>query len=133
MEIMDLFVLTSVSLSKWARSSTLLPSLFPPLLLPWLGCDNPPLLLPKARSPLDNSVTCLSGHISMEDLQSQTSASMDWLSKFTQSAFTLQTPAQFHLEMDFKKKKKIFTFAFASNLTSPLAQIHRLYYRIHYK
>lgn len=69
-----------------------------PLLLPWVGSDNPPLLLPKARSPLENSVTCLSGHISMEDLQSQTSASMDWLSKFTQPAFTLQTPAQFHLE-----------------------------------
>lgn len=30
----------------------------------------------------------------MEDLQSQTSASMDWLSKFTQSTFTLQSPAQ---------------------------------------
>lgn len=68
------------------------------LLLPWVGSDNPPLMLPKARSPLENSVTCLSGHISMEDLQSQTSASMDWLSKFTQPAFTLQTPAQFHLE-----------------------------------
>lgn len=87
-----------------------------PLLLPWIGSDNPPLMLPKARSPLENSVTCLSGHISMEDLQSQTSASMDWLSKFTQSAFTLQTPAQFHLEWTFFFK---FTFAFASNLTSP--------------
>ncbi|KAK1892891.1 Electrogenic sodium bicarbonate cotransporter 1, partial [Dissostichus eleginoides] len=31
------------------------------------------------RSPLDNSVTCLSGHISMEDLQNQRSTSMDWL------------------------------------------------------
>uniref|UniRef100_H2URB8 Anion exchange protein n=1 Tax=Takifugu rubripes TaxID=31033 RepID=H2URB8_TAKRU len=36
-----------------------------------------------ARSPLENSVTCLSGHISMEDLQSQTSASMDWLNSPT--------------------------------------------------
>lgn len=91
----------SNTLSKWARSLTLLPSLFPPLLLPWIGSDNPPLLHPKARSPLENSVTCLSGHISMEDLQSQTSVSMDWLSKFIQSAFTPQTPAQFHLECTF--------------------------------
>ncbi|XP_068166154.1 solute carrier family 4 member 4a isoform X3 [Antennarius striatus] len=36
-----------------------------------------------ARSPLENSVTCLSGHISMEDLQSQTSTSMDWLNSPT--------------------------------------------------
>ncbi|XP_056276004.1 solute carrier family 4 member 4a isoform X2 [Pseudoliparis swirei] len=36
-----------------------------------------------ARSPLGNSVTCLSGHISMEDLQSQRSTSMDWLSSPT--------------------------------------------------
>lgn len=72
-------------------------SLFPPLLLPWIGFDHPLLLL-KARSPLENSVTCLSGHISMEDLQSQTSASMDWLSKFPRSAFTLQTPSRFHLD-----------------------------------
>lgn len=34
----------------------------------------------------------------MEDLQSQTSVSMDWLSKFTQSTFTPQTHAQFYLE-----------------------------------
>lgn len=59
-----------------------LPSLFPPFLLPWIGSDNLLLLL-KARSPLENSVTCLSGRISMEDLQSQRSTSMDWLSKFT--------------------------------------------------
>ncbi|KAG7490246.1 electrogenic sodium bicarbonate cotransporter 1 isoform X2 [Solea senegalensis] len=32
-----------------------------------------------ARSPLENSLTCLSGRISMEDLQSQRSTSMDWL------------------------------------------------------
>lgn len=52
-------------------------------LLPWIGFDN--LLLPlKARSPLENSVTCLSGRISMEDLQTQRSTSMDWLSKFTE-------------------------------------------------
>ncbi|XP_077572242.1 solute carrier family 4 member 4a isoform X2 [Stigmatopora nigra] len=31
------------------------------------------------RSPLETSVTCLSSGISMEDLQSQRSASMDWL------------------------------------------------------
>lgn len=61
------------------------------LLLPWIGFDNLLLLL-KARSPLGNSATCLSGHISMEDLQSQRSTSMDWLSKFTGlSTFTLQT------------------------------------------
>ncbi|XP_037634078.1 solute carrier family 4 member 4a isoform X2 [Sebastes umbrosus] len=36
-----------------------------------------------ARSPLENSVTCLSGHISMEDLRSQTSTSMDWLNSPT--------------------------------------------------
>lgn len=57
-------------------------------LLPWIGLDNLLLLL-KARSPLGNSVTCLSGHISMEDLQSQTSTSMDWLSKFTQTSVRL--------------------------------------------
>ncbi|XP_013888735.1 electrogenic sodium bicarbonate cotransporter 1 isoform X3 [Austrofundulus limnaeus] len=32
-----------------------------------------------ARSPQENSVTCLSGHISMEDLHNQRSTSMDWL------------------------------------------------------
>lgn len=58
------------------------------LLLPWIGLDNLLLLL-KARSPLENSVTCLSGRISMEDLQSQTSTSMDWLSKFTQTSVRL--------------------------------------------
>lgn len=60
-------------------------------LLPWTGYDNLLLLLLlmlvmmllKARSPLENSLTCLSGRISMEDLQSQRSTSMDWLSKFT--------------------------------------------------
>ncbi|XP_051277658.1 solute carrier family 4 member 4a isoform X1 [Dicentrarchus labrax] len=36
-----------------------------------------------ARSPLENSVTCLSGRISMEDLQSQRSTSMDWLNSPT--------------------------------------------------
>ncbi|KAM9743338.1 solute carrier family 4 member 4a isoform 1-T1 [Menidia menidia] len=36
-----------------------------------------------ARSPLENSVTCLSGHISMEDLQNQRSTSMDWLNSPT--------------------------------------------------
>ncbi|XP_065822759.1 solute carrier family 4 member 4a isoform X1 [Labrus bergylta] len=36
-----------------------------------------------ARSPLDNSVTCLSGRMSMEDLQSQRSSSMDWLNSPT--------------------------------------------------
>ncbi|XP_030579366.1 solute carrier family 4 member 4a isoform X3 [Archocentrus centrarchus] len=36
-----------------------------------------------ARSPLENSVTCLSGHISMEDLQTQRSTSMDWLNSPT--------------------------------------------------
>ncbi|KAM7018636.1 solute carrier family 4 member 4a isoform 7-T8 [Tautogolabrus adspersus] len=36
-----------------------------------------------ARSPLDNSVTCLSGRMSMEDLQSQRSTSMDWLNSPT--------------------------------------------------
>uniref|UniRef100_A0AAQ4PK62 Anion exchange protein n=1 Tax=Gasterosteus aculeatus aculeatus TaxID=481459 RepID=A0AAQ4PK62_GASAC len=36
-----------------------------------------------ARSPLETSVTCLSGHISMEDLQSQRSTSMDWLNSPT--------------------------------------------------
>nr|XP_020441437.1 electrogenic sodium bicarbonate cotransporter 1-like isoform X1 [Monopterus albus]XP_020441438.1 electrogenic sodium bicarbonate cotransporter 1-like isoform X1 [Monopterus albus] len=32
-----------------------------------------------ARSPLENSVTCLSGRSSVEDLQTQRSTSMDWL------------------------------------------------------
>ncbi|XP_042278434.1 solute carrier family 4 member 4a isoform X2 [Thunnus maccoyii] len=36
-----------------------------------------------ARSPLENSVTCLSGRISMEDLQTQRSTSMDWLNSPT--------------------------------------------------
>ncbi|XP_071339995.1 solute carrier family 4 member 4a isoform X2 [Trachinotus anak] len=36
-----------------------------------------------ARSPLENSLTCLSGRISMEDLQSQRSTSMDWLNSPT--------------------------------------------------
>ncbi|XP_035495762.1 solute carrier family 4 member 4a isoform X1 [Scophthalmus maximus] len=36
-----------------------------------------------ARSPLENSMTCLSGHISVEDLQSQRSTSMDWLNSPT--------------------------------------------------
>nr|XP_057925723.1 solute carrier family 4 member 4a isoform X2 [Doryrhamphus excisus] len=36
-----------------------------------------------ARSPLENSVTCLSSHVSLEDLQSQRSASMDWLNSPT--------------------------------------------------
>nr|XP_046241928.1 solute carrier family 4 member 4a isoform X1 [Scatophagus argus] len=36
-----------------------------------------------ARSPLQNSVTCLSSRISMEDLQSQRSTSMDWLNSPT--------------------------------------------------
>ncbi|XP_054867162.1 solute carrier family 4 member 4a isoform X1 [Amphiprion ocellaris] len=36
-----------------------------------------------ARSPLENSVTCLSGRISMEDLQTQRSSSMDWLNSPT--------------------------------------------------
>ncbi|XP_062273963.1 solute carrier family 4 member 4a isoform X4 [Scomber scombrus] len=35
------------------------------------------------RSPLENSVTCLSGRISMEDLQTQRSTSMDWLNSPT--------------------------------------------------
>ncbi|XP_023270172.1 electrogenic sodium bicarbonate cotransporter 1-like isoform X2 [Seriola lalandi dorsalis] len=36
-----------------------------------------------ARSPLENSLTCLSGRISMEDLQTQRSTSMDWLNSPT--------------------------------------------------
>ncbi|XP_053181891.1 solute carrier family 4 member 4a isoform X6 [Scomber japonicus] len=36
-----------------------------------------------ARSPLENSVTCLSARISMEDLQTQRSTSMDWLNSPT--------------------------------------------------
>ncbi|XP_061135729.1 solute carrier family 4 member 4a isoform X3 [Syngnathus typhle] len=36
-----------------------------------------------ARSPLETSVTCLSSGISMEDLQSQRSISMDWLNSPT--------------------------------------------------
>ncbi|XP_077376782.1 solute carrier family 4 member 4a isoform X6 [Festucalex cinctus] len=36
-----------------------------------------------ARSPLETSVTCLSSGISMEDLQSQRSSSMDWLNSPT--------------------------------------------------
>uniref|UniRef100_A0A673BU68 Anion exchange protein n=1 Tax=Sphaeramia orbicularis TaxID=375764 RepID=A0A673BU68_9TELE len=36
-----------------------------------------------ARSPLDNSVTCLSARISMEDLNTQRSTSMDWLNSPT--------------------------------------------------
>ncbi|KAM9393105.1 solute carrier family 4 member 4a [Pholidichthys leucotaenia] len=36
-----------------------------------------------ARSPLENSLTCLSGHISMDDLQTQSSTSMDWLNSPT--------------------------------------------------
>ncbi|XP_061674586.1 solute carrier family 4 member 4a [Syngnathoides biaculeatus] len=36
-----------------------------------------------ARSPLETSVTCLSSGISMEDLQSQRSTSMDWLNSPT--------------------------------------------------
>ncbi|XP_047197057.1 solute carrier family 4 member 4a isoform X2 [Hippoglossus stenolepis] len=36
-----------------------------------------------ARSPLENSLTCLSGRISMEDLHSQRSNSMDWLNSPT--------------------------------------------------
>ena len=77
----------SHALAPWAYLSTLLLSL-PSIslsflfLLPWIGLPNLLLLL-KARSPLENSVTCLSGRISMEDLQSQRSTSMDWLSKFT--------------------------------------------------
>lgn len=52
------------------------------LCCPGLAFDNLLLLL-KARSPLETSMSCLSGRISMEDLQSQRSTSMDWLSKFT--------------------------------------------------
>lgn len=78
------FYLRHSNLLLWLSglfSQLFLPCVFPPLLLPRTGFDN--LLLPlKARSPLENSVTCLSGRISMEDLQSQTSTSMDWLSKF---------------------------------------------------
>uniref|UniRef100_A0A3Q1HR13 Anion exchange protein n=1 Tax=Anabas testudineus TaxID=64144 RepID=A0A3Q1HR13_ANATE len=36
-----------------------------------------------ARSPLENSVTCLSSRVSMEDLQNQRSTSMDWLNSPT--------------------------------------------------
>lgn len=50
------------------------------VLPPWIGFDNLLLLL-TARSPLENSMTCLSGRNSMEDLQTQRSTSMDWLSK----------------------------------------------------
>ncbi|KAG7220442.1 hypothetical protein INR49_003311 [Caranx melampygus] len=79
---------------KWVCLSTLF-SAFP--LLPWTGYDNLLLLLMlmlmmmlmmlmmllKARSPLENSLTCLSGRISMEDLGSQRSTSMDWLNSPT--------------------------------------------------
>ncbi|XP_072289629.1 solute carrier family 4 member 4a isoform X4 [Eucyclogobius newberryi] len=36
-----------------------------------------------ARSPLDTSMTCLSGRMSMEDLNTQRSSSMDWLNSPT--------------------------------------------------
>lgn len=85
----------SSALAQRAFLSTLLSISLSSSLLPWIGFDN--LLLPlKARSPLENSVTCLSGRISMEDLQTQRSSSMDWLSKFTE-VYIRRPLVSFHL------------------------------------
>uniref|UniRef100_A0A8C5GW13 Anion exchange protein n=1 Tax=Gouania willdenowi TaxID=441366 RepID=A0A8C5GW13_GOUWI len=42
-----------------------------------------------ARSPIENSLTCLSGRMSMENLQTQRSTSMDWLNSPTTTHRTL--------------------------------------------
>lgn len=47
------------------------------------------LMLLKARSPLDTSLTCLSSRMSMEDLNTQRSTSMDWLSKLQMGRLSL--------------------------------------------